>query len=138
MDRPPWFDASLKPAVFRRLSVIIESRLGIRTHDAKLTMVECRSRSRLRDLGIRDFAAYADLLERQGENGAELIHFIDRITTNKTDFFREPGHFDTLVREAVPHLDARARRGHSTRPAGAERRLLQWRRALTLGMSFRS
>jgi chemotaxis protein methyltransferase CheR len=32
---------------------------------------------------------------------------IDVVTTNKTDFFREPGHFDYLVQRALPELTAR-------------------------------
>jgi chemotaxis protein methyltransferase CheR len=34
----------------------------------------------------------------------ELVHLIDVVTTNKTDFFREPGHFDFLVETALPEL----------------------------------
>ncbi len=38
----------------------------------------------------------------------ELVHLIDVITTNKTDFFREAGHFDYLVSKALPEIGARA------------------------------
>ena len=34
----------------------------------------------------------------------ELIHLIDVITTNKTDFFREPAHFEFLAQKALPEL----------------------------------
>jgi chemotaxis protein methyltransferase CheR len=34
----------------------------------------------------------------------ELVHLINVITTNKTDFFREPAHFQYLVREALPEM----------------------------------
>jgi chemotaxis protein methyltransferase CheR len=34
----------------------------------------------------------------------ELVHMIDIVTTNKTDFFREPAHFDYLREKAVPAL----------------------------------
>jgi chemotaxis protein methyltransferase CheR len=37
----------------------------------------------------------------------ELVHLIDAVTTNKTDFFREAGHFDYLVSKALPDLAAR-------------------------------
>jgi chemotaxis protein methyltransferase CheR len=37
---------------------------------------------------------------------SELIHMIDVVTTNKTDFFREPAHFDYLVQKALPELAA--------------------------------
>jgi chemotaxis protein methyltransferase CheR len=32
----------------------------------------------------------------------ELVHMIDVVTTNKTDFFREPTHFDFLTNRILP------------------------------------
>jgi len=37
----------------------------------------------------------------------EIIHMIDAVTTNKTDFFREPDHFDVLASRLLPSLMAR-------------------------------
>jgi chemotaxis protein methyltransferase CheR len=37
----------------------------------------------------------------------ELVSLIDVVTTNKTDFFREPKHFNFLVETALPELTAR-------------------------------
>ena len=34
----------------------------------------------------------------------ELLHLIDVVTTNKTDFFREPRHFEFLTATALPEL----------------------------------
>ena len=34
----------------------------------------------------------------------EIVHLIDVVTTNKTDFFREPKHFTYLVENALPEL----------------------------------
>jgi chemotaxis protein methyltransferase CheR len=34
----------------------------------------------------------------------ELVHLINVITTNKTDFFRESAHFHYLVRKALPEM----------------------------------
>ena len=41
-----------------------------------------------------------------GEGGIEqeLSHLVDSITTNKTDFFREPAHFQVLAKHAIPAL----------------------------------
>ena len=33
-----------------------------------------------------------------------MVHLINAITTNKTDFFREPRHFDYLTQKALPIL----------------------------------
>jgi chemotaxis protein methyltransferase CheR len=39
----------------------------------------------------------------------EIVHLIDVVTTNKTDFFRESRHFDYLTTSALPDLVARNR-----------------------------
>jgi chemotaxis protein methyltransferase CheR len=37
----------------------------------------------------------------------EIVPLIDVVTTNKTDFFREPQHFDFLAGKALPEMAAR-------------------------------
>jgi chemotaxis protein methyltransferase CheR len=49
----------------------------------------------------------------------ELNNMIDAITTNKTDFFREPEQFDYLTREVLPELI-------STKGAGMRKTLSLW------------
>ncbi len=61
-------------------------------------------RKRLRSLGMSSFSEYCRYLFSSSGRDAERIHIIDVVTTNKTDFFREPGHFDYLARIAVPEL----------------------------------
>jgi len=39
-----------------------------------------------------------------GQLNDELMHLIDVVTTNKTDFFREPSHFEFMRSVAVPEL----------------------------------
>jgi chemotaxis protein methyltransferase CheR len=85
---------------FRRLSAFIESELGIRMPDTKRIMLESRLQKRLRVLGLPDFDTYIDRVF-SGDD-AELIHMIDAVTTNKTDFFREPDHFDLLTNRLLP------------------------------------
>jgi chemotaxis protein methyltransferase CheR len=70
----------------------------------KRVMVETRLRRRLRALGMTSFADYANRIFGPQVDEEEIVHLIDAITTNKTDFFREPSHFDYLVREALPTL----------------------------------
>ncbi|BCS53734.1 chemotaxis protein methyltransferase [Geobacter sp. SVR] len=71
---------------------------------AKQTMLEARLQKRLKALGLGSFEAYADHVFSGGGRGDELIHLIDVVTTNKTDFFRESAHFDYLVKSAIPAL----------------------------------
>jgi chemotaxis protein methyltransferase CheR len=92
---------------FRRLSQFIYSHAGIKMPPSKLSMVESRIRKRLRNLNIEDFSEYCDFLFSPQGMKNELSLFINVITTNKTDFFREPGHFEYLVQKAIPELMAR-------------------------------
>ncbi len=91
----------LKPEDFRRFAAFVESELGIQLPPAKATMFQGRLARRLRELNIPSAAQYWDYLFHSPAGERELIHFIDAITTNKTDFFREPQHFDFLTRHVV-------------------------------------
>lgn len=95
---------------FRRLSSFIETELGIRMPDTKRIMLESRLQKRLRILGLPDFDTYIDRVF-SGDD-AELIHMIDAVTTNKTDFFREPDHFDLLTNRLLPNA-MKGSSGHS-------------------------
>ena len=89
---------------FSRLSEFIYSECGIKMPPTKKVMLESRLKKRLRMLGIKSFRDYCDYLLSPAGIENELIHMIDVVTTNKTDFFREPAHFDYLVRHALPEL----------------------------------
>lgn len=98
------FKAALKDKDFRRLSEFIHSECGIKMPGAKKVLLEARLRKRLRVLGMRSYSEYCDYLFSPEGARNELMHMIDVVTTNKTDFFREAGHFDYLVRTALPEL----------------------------------
>jgi chemotaxis protein methyltransferase CheR len=90
---------------FRRLRDLIYRVAGIHLVDDKKTMVELRLRKRLVKLGYPSFTSYCDFLFGAGGD-RELPSMIDLVTTNKTDFYREPAHFDYLTRVALPGLRA--------------------------------
>ncbi len=69
-------------------------------------MLEGRIRRRLKDLAIHSYREYCDYLFSGEGLREELVHLIDVVTTNKTDFFREPRHFDFLVEKVLPALTA--------------------------------
>lgn len=97
-------DEHLSAADFQRISLLIGQEVGIRLPPAKRLMVEGRLRKRLRALGLPSFDAYGDYLFRQDGLERELLFLINAVTTNKTDFFREPEHFECLERVLVPGL----------------------------------
>lgn len=97
-------DDRLSKRNFDALSKFIYSYSGIKMPLNKTTMLEGRLRRRLRVTGIATFDAYCDYLFDQGGLDGEAMYLIDVVTTNKTDFFREPKHFDYMRDHALPDL----------------------------------
>lgn len=91
---------------YTRLSALIYDETGIALGAGKKTMLEGRIRRRLKALAIHSYREYCGYLFSKDGQGQELIHLIDAVTTNKTDFFREPRHFDFLTSRVLPeHLE---------------------------------
>lgn len=89
---------------FTRLREFIYTQCGIRITEAKKTMLQTRLHKRLRTLKMPSFSKYCDYLFSQQGAEEELVEMINVVTTNKTDFFREPAHFDYLANRALPDL----------------------------------
>ncbi|MCP4754599.1 MAG: protein-glutamate O-methyltransferase [Proteobacteria bacterium] len=89
---------------FFRLSEFIHAEYGIKMPPVKKTLLESRLQKRLRKLEIRSFKEYCNYLFSPEGRDYEIPHFIDKITTNKTDFFREADHFEYLVESVVPEM----------------------------------
>jgi chemotaxis protein methyltransferase CheR len=87
---------SLSDRDFEQLGRIIEGHCGIRMPPCKRTMVEGRLRRRVKALNLASVHEYCRFVLDQGALEAELVNLIDAVTTNKTDFFREPVHFRFL------------------------------------------
>ncbi|MFP4431855.1 MAG: CheR family methyltransferase [Spirochaetaceae bacterium] len=92
----------LTDAQFKRLGHYIESELGIRMPPAKRVMLESRLQKRIRALGLGGFEEYLEFVFQEEQADGELLHMIDAVTTNKTDFFREADHFDYLLGTLLP------------------------------------
>ncbi|MEI7671843.1 MAG: CheR family methyltransferase [Syntrophales bacterium] len=92
----PLLDEHLSEKDFIRLSGFIHAQYGICLPPAKKTLLEGRLRRRMKRTEIRSFREYCDYLFTKEGMADELIHMVDAITTNKTDFFREPFHFEFL------------------------------------------
>ena len=104
-------DRILSDSDFSRLSNFIHDTCGIKMPPIKKTMLEGRLYKRMRKLGMKSISEYCEYLFSPQGVEHELVHMIDVITTNKTDFFREPKHFDYLVQEALPELISGKRAG---------------------------
>ena len=101
---------NLSMADFKRLGSFIHERIGIRMPDHKRGMVESRLRKRLGAVSVTNYKGYCDYLFSAEGMERELPNFIDAVTTNKTDFFREPNHFTYLRERVLPGLAAGGRR----------------------------
>lgn len=102
----------LSPREFRRLAEFIHGYSGIKMPESKQSMVEGRLRRRVRALGLDTLSDYCrHLFEEDGLDG-EVVGLIDAVSTNKTDFFREPDHFRFVADQAIPELLAKRQVGH--------------------------
>jgi chemotaxis protein methyltransferase CheR len=97
-------DDQLQERHFAELTRLIENHTGIRLPPVKRTMVEGRLRKRVRALGLKDLSEYGEAIFNNGRLADEFAHVVDCVTTNKTDFFREPQHFAFLRQTAIPNL----------------------------------
>lgn len=112
---------------FARLGSLIQQHCGIRMPEAKLTMMEGRLRRRVRALKLPTIEDYCRYLFDDDQLANELPALIDVITTNKTDFFREPAHFDHLMTQGLKHL------GNLPHRPGRDRPLKIWSAACSVG-----
>jgi len=111
--------AAMSDKDFGRFSEFIHTACGIKMPPSKKTMLEGRLQKRLRMLGMLSFSEYCDYLFSAEGMKNELVHMIDVVTTNKTDFFREPGCFDYLTETALPELI-------NTHGSGIRKQLMVW------------
>jgi len=84
---------------FSRYQALLYQQAGIRLSAEKKPLLCGRLAKRLKERGVTSYADYFTLISR-GDDAGELQAAIDLLTTNETYFFREPKHFDFLVRHA--------------------------------------
>jgi chemotaxis protein methyltransferase CheR len=100
-------DETISVRDYKRLCELIYAEAGIHLGADKKTMLEVRIKRRLKALCLFSYGQYCDFLFTQQGMKEEMVHFIDVVTTNKTDFFREPKHFNFLVDQALPEWSER-------------------------------
>lgn len=104
---------------FDKLAQFVTGELGIKMGADKSAMVQSRLVRRVRELGLASIDAYCEQLFTSNRIEEERLHIFNAITTNKTDFFREPQHFQFLTQVALPEIE---RSGHTD----TDRRILAW------------
>ncbi len=98
-------EQKLSDTDFRKLSVYIYNNFGIQLPPTKKILLESRLKSRLKATGMENYSDYTKMV-LSGKHAEELIHMVDVVSTNKTDFFREPQHFDFLTQNYLPEYHA--------------------------------
>jgi chemotaxis protein methyltransferase CheR len=86
---------TLSEKEFKQFQTLIYQQVGIKLDAPKKTLLVSRLSKRLRELDLPSFQAYFDCVSQNGGE-EELIRLLDLISTNKTDFYREPVHFEFL------------------------------------------
>ncbi len=102
MNVESFYSARLSDEEFEKLSSFIFKNYGIKMPYNKKLMLEGRLHKRLKINNITDFKTYLEFLFSDTGKRSELVHMIDVVTTNKTDFFREPHHFEYLEKNVLP------------------------------------
>lgn len=103
---------------FARLSSYITREYGIKLPANKRSMLESRLNKKVKSLGMNNYKQFLDyIFSDEGKQG-DLFHVIDLITTNKTDFFREPEHFKFLTSTHLPQWCESERRTMNVWSAG--------------------
>ncbi len=95
---------ALTPRLFEAFSRFVTEELGIKMPPSKRTMLQSRLQKRLRMLNLKSFEDYYTFVFSEEGRAQEGHHLLDAVTTNKTDFFREPRHYDVLVEKVLPEL----------------------------------
>ena len=105
------FYRKLSDREFKTLSALVTAHTGITLGPDKRSLLQARLAKRLRALNVSTFTDYHRALIEAGPSGDEFMHFIDAVTTNKTEFYREAHHFSFLAERWVPKALARGERG---------------------------
>ena len=87
---------------FDDIGSFIQSQFGIKMPPSKKTMLQSRLTKRLRAMNMTSYGQYREYLFSPAGMDQEVSFMIDVVTTNKTDFFREPSHFDLLQEILLP------------------------------------
>jgi chemotaxis protein methyltransferase CheR len=110
---------TLTGPVFDRFRALVYTKAGIALGSTKKSLLISRLAKRAKERGCQNFQEYYDVVTQTG-GGEEFLQMLDCMTTNKTDFFREPVHFSFLRDVVLPSVRT-------------ERRLNVWSAACSSG-----
>ncbi len=99
---------------FFEISSIAKARFGLNLSESKRPLVTARLQKRLEVLNLGSFQEYLELI-KSSDGHIETDGLVTSLTTNVTQFFREPHHFEMLREGVFPGLIDRALSGGRAR-----------------------
>src|SRR6478752_6599841 len=93
-------DFHLGDKEFERIRRLLKERSGIEIGVGKRMLAYGRLARRMRSLKLSSFSDYLRLIEDPGSE--ESGKFLNALTTNVTELFREEHHFEILAKHVVP------------------------------------
>ncbi|MBY0504890.1 MAG: protein-glutamate O-methyltransferase CheR [Bryobacteraceae bacterium] len=91
---------------YREVADLARRQFGLELGEGKREMVASRLAKQMRELNFPTFREYRAHVAND-RTGEALTALIDALTTNHTNFFREPAHFDFLRQTIVPEFASR-------------------------------
>lgn len=98
------YKTELSDKEFSKLSSFIYQEYGIKLPPVKKIMLQSRLHKRLKALGMFSFKEYLEYVFSKKGQEEEVIQMMDVVSTNKTDFFREPTHFEYIQHSLLPQI----------------------------------
>ena len=89
---------------FSLISKFILEKAGIDLNLKKMPLIKARLAGRIRMLGMKSYRQYLKHV-KDDPTQKELVRMIDKLTTNKTSFFREVEHFDFIKENILRQRD---------------------------------
>ena len=81
--------------------IFLKENSGLFFNEDNTSTLETAVKKRMEETGIVNSAIYLNLINN---NKDEFNHLISLLTINETYFFREPGHFNVLMKHLIPEL----------------------------------
>jgi chemotaxis protein methyltransferase CheR len=104
VTRPNYFDIELTDGEFALFRTILESETGIVLKPSKRQLLKNRLRPLLVAAGSTRYGELLEGLDSPDERFIVLATIIDAVTTNLTNFFREPHQFEVLAERVLPEM----------------------------------